>query len=245
MPTTDTLQCAKGTANFSTNANSNLVLTWEKALQKNKTLKTVDFSDNRFNVLSQRKLTQAAAESTRENGVAPCSVDFSHRSEGTGLGDVSSSGGRSADSTPSSSAGAASSGLRPKLGPPNLLVVGGFDGSVLQQCEVYDFLQRSWLSVSPLCGPRCAAAVCAFSESRVLVAGGTDGKDVLCSMEVYEPERQAWRRLPTVMSAPRRGLRGVFCPRSGLELKHSRQAQIVLLLGGETELGEVLSRRSV
>ena len=173
VPTTDTLQCAKGAASFSTGSHSYLVQKWEEALKKNKTLKTIDLSDNQFNVLSQRKLTQAA-QSTRGAGMPTCSVDFSHRTDGTGLGDMSASGGRSADSTPSSSAAATRSGLASRLGPAVLMAVGGFDGSVLQQCEVYDSVQRSWQNISSLCGPRCSAAVCSLSDSRVLVAGGTD-----------------------------------------------------------------------
>lgn len=208
---------------------------------KNKTLKTIDLSDNRFNVLSQRKLTTAAARSARGDGMPLCSVDFSHRSEGNGLGDVSVASSRNAESLGLSHVGGASSGLRLKLGPPNLMIVGGFDGSALQQCEVYDSAQRSFHDVSPLCGPRCSAAVCALNDSRVLVAGGTDGNHLLSSMELYDPERQAWRQLPLVMSAPRRGLQGVFCPRSSCKNEQLQGSQIVLLIGGETEVGETLS----
>jgi hypothetical protein len=196
-------------------------------------------------VLAQRKLTAAAAKSARGDGVATCRVDFSHRSEGSGLGGAAAAGARAAESASSaSSGGGVGSGLRPKLGPPVLMVAGGFDGSVLQQCEVYDSSQRSWTSISPLCGPRCSAAVCALSNSRVLVAGGTDGKDLLTSLELYDPEVESWRRLPMVMSNPRRGLRAVFCPgppaRNNLN-DTTRQTHMVLLLGGETALGEVLS----
>ena len=178
-----TVQRGVGEASFSAGDGTPLVAALEELLSKSKTLERLDLSDNKFNPLARRKLASASAR--RETAALPaCDVEFSRRSEGTGLGAASADRG-----------GEGGGGQRLSLGPPQLMAIGGFDGDVLSQVEVYDSSQRVWRRAASLGGPRCSAAACALGDSRVVLAGGFDGERLLASIELYEPEREAWRRL--------------------------------------------------
>ena len=87
-----TVQRGGGEASFSTGDGTPLVAALEELLSKSKTLERLDLSDNKFNPLARRKLASASAR--RETAALPaCDVEFSRRSEGTGLGAASADRG--------------------------------------------------------------------------------------------------------------------------------------------------------
>ncbi len=83
------------------------------------------------------------------------------------------------------------------------LAVGGWNGTALQSCEVYDPVSGAWSPTGQLNGPRTGHSAVRLNDGRVLVAGGTNGSLGLATAEIFDPATGLW-------TATRLGARGGF-----------------------------------
>jgi hypothetical protein len=82
----------------------------------------------------------------------------------------------------------------------NVLVAGGFDGSILPpnfsvfpDAEIYDWHTGEWTQIKPMNTPRTAAAAVRLEDGRVMVIGGFDKNGTpLNTAEIYDPRTDTW-----------------------------------------------------
>ena len=72
------------------------------------------------------------------------------------------------------------------------LAVGGWNGTALQSCEVYDPVSGAWSPTGQLNGPRTGHSAVRLNDGRVLVAGGTNGSLGLATAEIFDPATGQW-----------------------------------------------------
>lgn len=72
-----------------------------------------------------------------------------------------------------------------------VLVVGGYQSSVLSSAQVYDPSTDAWFDVAPMNTPRSYHAAVALPGRLVLVLGG-QATGVLASVETYDPWADSW-----------------------------------------------------
>jgi hypothetical protein len=95
-----------------------------------------------------------------------------------------------------------------------VLVVGGFQSSVLSSTQVYDPDSDRWFDVAPMNTPRYNHAAVSLDGRLVLVLGG-QATAVLSSVEVYDPWADAWT-LADPLSRPRFGHSAVQLHKGGV-----------------------------
>src|SRR5262245_27782340 len=79
----------------------------------------------------------------------------------------------------------------------NVLVAGGFDGSianfVFADAEVYNWHTGQWRPISPMNSARAAPVALRLEDGRVMVIGGADiFFNILNSVEIYDPRTDTW-----------------------------------------------------
>ena len=79
----------------------------------------------------------------------------------------------------------------------NVLVAGGFDGSianfVFADAEVYNWHTGQWTPISPMNSARAAPVALRLEDGRVMVIGGADiFFNILNSVEIYDPRTDTW-----------------------------------------------------
>lgn len=90
-----------------------------------------------------------------------------------------------------------------------VLAVGGVGGInegdiALSACEAYDPMTGAWSSVGGMGAARALAGVVEVSDGRVLAVGGAprlDGATPLASLEVFDPDTNAWTSAGTLLEA--------------------------------------------
>jgi len=98
----------------------------------------------------------------------------------------------------------------------NVYAIGGQERQVKDESrprahrsmEVFELYCERWLPMPPMAvgriGPACSVFPNDQGEELIYVTGGSDGTDVLTSMEVFNTKKQSWEELPS-MSIPRVG----------------------------------------
>src|SRR5262249_7702947 len=79
----------------------------------------------------------------------------------------------------------------------NVLVAGGFDGSianfVFADAEVYNWHTGQWTPIAPMNTARAAPVAVRLEDGRVMVIGGADiFFNILNSAEIYDPRTDTW-----------------------------------------------------
>jgi N-acetylneuraminic acid mutarotase len=90
-------------------------------------------------------------------------------------------------------------------------VLAGRDAGNLAAAERYDPRRRAWQRLPDLRTPRGGIASARLPDGRIVVFGGEDltpGGSTIAEVELFDPRRRSWRRLPD-MRTPRHGLGGV------------------------------------
>ncbi|MEK7320136.1 MAG: kelch repeat-containing protein, partial [Pseudomonadota bacterium] len=76
-----------------------------------------------------------------------------------------------------------------------VLAVGGFDGTnALATAELYDPAAGTWSTTGSLQQARDFHTATLMASGRVLVAGGTDGRDLFVT-ELYNPTTGSWSQV--------------------------------------------------
>jgi N-acetylneuraminic acid mutarotase len=90
-------------------------------------------------------------------------------------------------------------------------VLAGRDSVNLTAAERYNPRRRRWERLPPLRTPRGGIASARLRDGRIVVFGGEDfggsGNSTIAEVELYDPRRRRWRRLPDMRTA-RHGLGG-------------------------------------
>jgi Kelch motif len=79
----------------------------------------------------------------------------------------------------------------------NVLVAGGFDGSIenfiFPDAEIYNLKTGAWAPIAPMNAARAAPVALRLEDGRVMVIGGADEFfNVLASAELYDPSTNTW-----------------------------------------------------
>ena len=79
----------------------------------------------------------------------------------------------------------------------NVLVAGGFDGSIpdfiFPDAEIYNWHTGTWTPIAPMNTARAAPAAVRLEDGRVMVIGGADENfNFLDSAEIYDPSTGTW-----------------------------------------------------
>jgi Kelch motif len=79
----------------------------------------------------------------------------------------------------------------------NVLVAGGFDGSIANfifpDAEIYNLHTGAWTPIAPMNTARAAPVAVRLENGRVMVIGGADENfNVLASAEIYDPSTNTW-----------------------------------------------------
>jgi hypothetical protein len=81
----------------------------------------------------------------------------------------------------------------------NVLVAGGFDGSipfpnfVFADAEIYNLHTGAWTPIAPMNTARAAPVAVRLENGRVMVVGGADQFfNILASAEIYDPSTNTW-----------------------------------------------------
>jgi hypothetical protein len=79
----------------------------------------------------------------------------------------------------------------------NVLVAGGFDGSIpnaiFPDAEVYNLHTGAWTTIAPMNTARAAPVALRLEDGRVMVVGGADENfNFLASAEIYDPSTGTW-----------------------------------------------------
>jgi hypothetical protein len=89
----------------------------------------------------------------------------------------------------------------------NVLVAGGFDGSIpaiFPDAEIYNWHTGAWTPIAHMNTARSAAAAVRLEDGRVMVIGGADETfTFLASAEIYDPRTDTWSTDTASMSKPR------------------------------------------
>jgi hypothetical protein len=80
----------------------------------------------------------------------------------------------------------------------NVLVAGGFDGSIngppiFADAEIYNLKTGAWTTIAPMNTARAAPVAVRLENGRVMVIGGADENfNFLASAEIYDPSTNTW-----------------------------------------------------
>jgi hypothetical protein len=79
----------------------------------------------------------------------------------------------------------------------NVLVAGGFDGSIANfifpDAEIYNLKTGAWTPIAPMNTARAASVGLRLEDGRVMVIGGADENfNFLASAEIYDPRNNTW-----------------------------------------------------
>src|SRR5262245_13047661 len=79
----------------------------------------------------------------------------------------------------------------------NVLVAGGFDGSIpdfiFPDAEIYNWQTGAWTPIAPMNTARAASVGLRLEDGRVMVVGGADEFfNFLASAEIYDPRNNTW-----------------------------------------------------
>jgi hypothetical protein len=79
-------------------------------------------------------------------------------------------------------------------GDPCVVAIGGFTdaGAVLDRVDTLGYVTNAWDSITPMHSARAMHGSCVHAN-RVFVAGGTDGKNALNTVESYDSREGRWR----------------------------------------------------
>ena len=78
--------------------------------------------------------------------------------------------------------------------------IGGKGGTYEKRLDSVESLEltedgaKRWRQLSPMSTPR-SSHTCEVMDGLIYVVGGGDGKDWLCSAEVYDPKKNVWRSI--------------------------------------------------
>ena len=79
--------------------------------------------------------------------------------------------------------------------------IGGKGGTYEKRLDSVESLElsedgaaRRWRQLAPMSTPR-SSHTCEVMDGLIYVVGGGDGKDWLCSAEVYDPKKNVWRSI--------------------------------------------------
>ena len=78
--------------------------------------------------------------------------------------------------------------------------IGGKGGTYEKRLDSVESLEltedgaKRWRQLAPMSTPR-SSHTCEVMDGLIYVVGGGDGKDWLCSAEVYDPKKNVWRSI--------------------------------------------------
>ncbi|CAM6000928.1 unnamed protein product, partial [Sphagnum balticum] len=83
----------------------------------------------------------------------------------------------------------------------NVLLVGGYIGSIVSGAEIYYYLTQNFSSVPSLNTPRCKHVAFTLSNGGVAVIGGSVGATETNKVEIYDPSSNKWNYTTSMVNS--------------------------------------------